>query len=84
MWPLLRAAVPGQGPRSGVELGSDWSRCHATFRSSDISCIPLRHGYLYLVAVMDWYSRYVLSWRSVWTAAAERPTTCSSSGCGEA
>lgn len=31
--------------------------------SSDITYIPLRHGFLYLVAVMDWYSRHVLSWR---------------------
>ena len=31
--------------------------------ASDITCVPLRHGFLYLVAVMDWYSRYVLSWR---------------------
>lgn len=26
-------------------------------------CVPLRRGFLYLVAVMDWFSRYVLSWR---------------------
>ena len=25
--------------------------------------MPLRGGFLYLVALMDWYSRYVLSWR---------------------
>jgi putative transposase len=31
--------------------------------STDITYIPMRHGYLYLVAVMDWYSRHVLSWR---------------------
>jgi len=31
--------------------------------SSDITYVPLRHGFLYLVAVMDWYSRCVLSWR---------------------
>lgn len=31
--------------------------------SSDITYVPLAHGFLYLVAVMDWYSRYVLSWR---------------------
>jgi putative transposase len=31
--------------------------------SSDITYVPMRHGFLYLVAVMDWYSRYVLSWR---------------------
>jgi putative transposase len=29
---------------------------------SDITYIPMRRGFLYLVAVMDWYSRYVLSW----------------------
>ena len=27
--------------------------------STDITYIPLRHGFLYLVAVLDWYSRYV-------------------------
>ncbi len=31
--------------------------------SSDITYIRLNHGFLYLVAVIDWYSRYVLSWR---------------------
>ncbi len=30
---------------------------------SDITYLPLRRGFLYLVAVMDWYSRCVLSWR---------------------
>jgi putative transposase len=29
----------------------------------DITYVPLRHGFLYLVAIMDWYSRHVLSWR---------------------
>jgi putative transposase len=31
--------------------------------SSDITYVPMRHGFLYLVAVMDWHSRFVLSWR---------------------
>lgn len=31
--------------------------------STDITYVPLANGFLYLVAVMDWYSRYVLSWR---------------------
>lgn len=30
---------------------------------ADISYIPLRRGFLYLVAIMDWSSRKVLSWR---------------------
>lgn len=31
--------------------------------STDITYIPMRTGFMYLVAVMDWYSRYVLSWQ---------------------
>lgn len=31
--------------------------------STDITYVPLRCGYMYLVAVMDWHTRYVLSWR---------------------
>ena len=30
---------------------------------SDITYLPLRNGFLYLVAVMDWFSRHVLAWR---------------------
>ena len=30
---------------------------------TDISYIPMRRGFLYLVAIMDWHSRKVLSWR---------------------
>jgi putative transposase len=29
--------------------------------AADITYIRMRHGFIYLVAVMDWYSRYVLS-----------------------
>ena len=31
--------------------------------SSDITYVPMRRGFMYLTAVIDWYSRYVLSWR---------------------
>lgn len=31
--------------------------------SMDITYIPMRKGFLYLTAVIDWHSRYVLSWR---------------------
>jgi putative transposase len=31
--------------------------------STDITYIPLRNGYLYLAAILDWHSRYVLSWQ---------------------
>lgn len=42
----------------GVEIGEPnqvWC--------ADVCYIPMRKGFLYLVAVMDWYSRRVLSWR---------------------
>ena len=29
---------------------------------ADITYIRMRHGFLYLIAIMDWFSRYVLSW----------------------
>lgn len=30
--------------------------------STDITYIPLKRGFVYLSAIIDWYSRYVLSW----------------------
>jgi len=30
---------------------------------ADITFVPVRHGFLYLVAIMDWATRKVLSWR---------------------
>ncbi|MFT6223447.1 MAG: putative transposase [Paracoccaceae bacterium] len=30
---------------------------------ADITYIPMRRGFLYLVVIMDWYSRKVLAWR---------------------
>ena len=31
--------------------------------TADITYIPMARGFLYLVAIMDWYSRYVLAWQ---------------------
>jgi putative transposase len=31
--------------------------------ATDITYIPMRRGFVYLIAVIDWYSRKVLSWR---------------------
>lgn len=30
---------------------------------ADITYVPMARGFMYLVAVMDWWSRYVLAWR---------------------
>lgn len=29
---------------------------------ADITYVPMPHGFVYLVAIMDWFSRYVVSW----------------------
>lgn len=31
--------------------------------ATDITYVPMERGFVYLVAIMDWHSRYVLSWR---------------------
>ena len=38
---------------------------------ADITYLRLRHGFAYLVAVMDWFSRYVLSWEVSATMEAD-------------
>ncbi|WP_161625835.1 DDE-type integrase/transposase/recombinase, partial [Singulisphaera acidiphila] len=31
--------------------------------NTDITYVPMREGFMYLAAVLDWYSRYVIGWR---------------------
>lgn len=31
--------------------------------STDIAYVPMQQGFMYLVAILDWYSRYVLAWQ---------------------
>jgi len=38
---------------------------------TDITFIPMSHGFAYLVVIMDWYSRCVLSWRLSTTLDAD-------------
>lgn len=54
---------PGEGHRlypyllEGLEItGPDQVWC------SDITYVPMAYGFLYLVATMDWWSRYVVGW----------------------
>lgn len=37
--------------------------CSNQVYCADITYIRLKQGFVYLVAIMDWYSRYILSWR---------------------
>ena len=62
--PKPRTTTPGAGAqiypyllrdRKLTEVDQVWS--------SDITYVPMRHGFMYLTAVIDWYSRYMLAWR---------------------
>lgn len=44
--------------------------------STDITYIRLGKGFVYLVAVIDWHSRYVISWRLSNTLTADFCTEC--------
>lgn len=41
--------------------GVDITRARQVW-STDITFVPMPRGYMYLTAVLDWFSRYVLSW----------------------
>ena len=50
----------------------------------DITYIRLRAGWLYLVAVLDWYSRYVLAWELSDTLEIDFVLTCAERALGQA
>ena len=63
LYPKRSLSRPGEGHRiypyllEGLEIsGPDQVWC------SDITYVPMASGFLYLVALMDWWSRYVLAW----------------------
>jgi putative transposase len=64
IYPKPRTTLPGAGHKIYPYL----LRNVAVTRpnqvwSADITYVPLRYGFLYLTAILDWYSRYVLAWR---------------------
>jgi len=50
----------------GVEI----NRCNQVW-STDITYIRLQKGFVYLMAIIDWYSRYVLNWALSTTLEAD-------------
>jgi putative transposase len=64
LFPRPRTTIPASDARVYPYLLRDRVLTHVNeVWSSDITYIPMRHGFMYLTAVIDWYSRYVLSWR---------------------
>jgi putative transposase len=59
-----RTTTPAQGHRRHPYLLRDLSIAAPNqVWAADITYIPMARGFMYLVAIMDWHSRYVLSWR---------------------
>jgi len=64
IYPKRRTTWPGVGHKIYPYLLRDIAVTRPDqVWAGDITYVPLRHGFLYLVAVMDWFSRYVVSWR---------------------
>ena len=59
-----RTSKPGPGHRVYPYLlgGMEITRPNQVW-AADITYIPMSKGFLYLVAIMDWYSRHVVAWR---------------------
>jgi putative transposase len=64
IYPKPRLSLPGQGHRIYPYLlrGVKVERRDQVW-STDITYIPMASGFMYLAAVIDWYSRYVITWR---------------------
>ena len=58
----LSKCAPGHKKYPYLLRGVKVSRVNQVW-STDITYIRLRNGFVYLTAVIDWYSRYVLAWR---------------------
>ena len=67
----LRAACPG--PHTSVPHPAhkvypyllrnvEITHCNHVW-STDVTYIRLRHGFVYLIAIIDWFSRFVLDWQ---------------------
>jgi len=63
VYPKRNLSQPGEGQRIYPYLlrGTTVERVNQVW-STDITYIRMAQGFLYLVAVMDWFSRFVLSW----------------------
>jgi len=64
LYPKRRTSLPGKGHKIYPYLLRDLAveRPNQVW-AADICYIPMARGFLYLVAIMDWYSRKVLAWR---------------------
>jgi len=72
VYPKPRLSIPGEGNRVYPYLlkGLAIARPNQVW-AADITYIRLARGYAYLVAILDWFSRYVVSWELSLTLEAD-------------
>lgn len=64
IYPKPKTTKPGEGYKIYPYLLRNLTITHVNqVWSTDITYIPMPRGFMYLVAVMDWFSRYVLTWQ---------------------
>ena len=64
IYPKPRLSQGGKGHRVFPYLLRDLTVTRADqVWSADITYVPLAKGFMYLAAILDWYSRYVIAWR---------------------
>lgn len=64
IYPKPRTTVPGTAHQIYPYLLRGVTIDHPNqVWSADITYIPMAHGFMYLVAILDWFSRYVLTWQ---------------------
>jgi len=64
MFPGPRMTTTAPAVRVYSYLLCDWKLTHVDeIWSSEITYVPRRRAFIYLTAVVDYYSRYILSWR---------------------
>ena len=64
LYPKANTSRPGKGHKIYPYLlrGLDINRANQVW-ATDICYVPMARGFVYVVAIMDWYSRKILAWR---------------------
>ena len=64
IYPKPKTSISNRGHKIYPYLLRDLDITRPNFVwSADITYLPLHHGFMYLVAIIDWFSRYVLAWQ---------------------
>jgi putative transposase len=64
IYPHKKTSIPDQQHKKYPYLLRNLSITHPDqVWATDITYIPIRQGFMYLTAIMDWYSRFVIAWQ---------------------